>query len=147
MGLSIQLPEHNPLKKRRLASRLPRKFLNAVILAVVLLLWFLRGVPWISSEDEDSRVEVQAVFEGDLGGVIVGVNNLVIVTCHAIWLGGSTAGDNEAEWWVTPFPLLKTPAKTSIAGQLNLSRRARQRRLSSTSKEELRLHRAIHRAC
>lgn len=111
MGVSIRLPECNSPRKRRLASRLSRKFLNAVLLAVVLLFWFLGGVRWTSSVDEDLGVEIRAsgststepAVERDLGDVMVGVNNLVIVTCHAIWLGGPTAGENEAEWCATPL--------------------------------------------
>lgn len=141
MGVSIRLlPECDSARKRRLTSRFPRKLLNAVLLAVVLLLWV---VPWT---DEDSGVEIQTsgstepAVERDLGDVMVGVNNLVIVTCHAIWLGGPTAGENEAEWCaIPPPPVPQARELTSIAGQLNPSRRARQRRLSSTSKKESKL--------
>lgn len=105
MGPPIQPPEHSSPKTRRLTSRLPRKFLNAAVLAAVLVLWLLAGVPWVGVEDDEGPgIEMQATVGSDLGEVIAGVENLVVVSCHAIWLGGSTAGDNEAEWWVTPFP-------------------------------------------
>lgn len=35
--------------------------------------------------------------EENLGREITGVKRLVIVTCHAIWVGG-TDGKNETEW-------------------------------------------------
>lgn len=52
-------------------------------------------------KNEDLGVEIRATAittEIDLGEAMLGVNNLVIVTCHAIWLGGPTAGENETEW-------------------------------------------------
>lgn len=54
-------------------------------------------------KDENLGVEIRATAmepttEIDLGEAMLGVNNLVIVTCHAIWLGGPTAGENETEW-------------------------------------------------
>lgn len=100
MGVSIQLPELNSPRKRRPTSRLLRKLLNAVLLAIVLILWFLSGVLWMSFKDEDLGTETQATETADidLKAAMVGMNNLVIVTCHAIWLGGPTAGENETEW-------------------------------------------------
>ena len=32
-------------------------------------------------------------------------NELVVVCCHAIWLGGSTDGADESEWCETLLPL------------------------------------------
>lgn len=54
----------------------------------------------MSFEDKDLGTGATAI---DLKAAMVGVNNLVIVTCHAIWLGGPTAGENEAEWYVPLF--------------------------------------------
>lgn len=101
MSVSIRLPKCSPPLKRRPTSRLLRKLLNALLLAIVLLFWFLGGVPWMNFKNEDLGVEIRATAittEIDLGEAMLGVNNLVIVTCHAIWLGGPTAGENETEW-------------------------------------------------
>lgn len=52
------------------------------------------------SFEDDLGIEIQATGATaiDLRAAMVGMNNLVIVTCHAIWLGGPTAGENETEW-------------------------------------------------
>lgn len=99
MGVSIQLPEYNFPRQRRPTFRLLRKLLSVVFLAIVLIFWFLGSVPWMSFED-DLGIEIQATGATaiDLRAAMVGMNNLVIVTCHAIWLGGPTAGENETEW-------------------------------------------------
>jgi hypothetical protein len=39
----------------------------------------------------------------DLGPPLQGVKNLVIVACHAIWLGGASLGEDEAEWTLESF--------------------------------------------
>lgn len=34
----------------------------------------------------------------DLGPQLEGLTRLVVVTCHAIWIGGTSGGRNESEW-------------------------------------------------
>ena len=39
----------------------------------------------------------------------IAVERLIVVCCHAIWLGGSKDGDCEAEWAIEPFQEGETP--------------------------------------
>ena len=46
------------------------------------------------------------------------ITHLVIVCCHAIWLGGPTCGHNEHEWYVYRGPLIQLCAPlTNIPGR------------------------------
>lgn len=132
MVVSIRLPESNSTytRKRRYSTRFFRKLLVAVVLALVLLLWFLGSHGATKSDDGRFGVRSIGAEDMDLGVELVGLKSLVIVTCHAIWLGGITGGEDEKEWLVDPFFSKEGKlANMWDAGQSRSFRGAKQRRL------------------
>jgi photosystem II stability/assembly factor-like uncharacterized protein len=102
MGVSIRLPTyntdhyHSPYARRRFLT--PRFWSRkGVLAAFVVLVESIRLLSFLWSHAPSS--ELVQIDAEDLGRPLWGVTNLVIVSSHAIWVGGPSAGANESEWY------------------------------------------------
>ncbi|RPA96583.1 hypothetical protein L873DRAFT_1219458 [Choiromyces venosus 120613-1] len=111
MVVSIRLPQYNESSTRRtrrntlwrLWTRYKKGWVVGVVLFIELVRFLLvfyrddgRG-QWAEEHAEGEDLGNLGWGEENLGREVTGVKRLVIVTCHAIWVGG-VDGKNETKW-------------------------------------------------